>query len=107
MEWLNYMEALGGQAAIAIDNVQMFDSMQQSNQELLHAYDATITGWSHAMDLRDKETEGQTLRSDRPYRPSWTVAQVREHIAERSGPHFDPRVVEAFFSFIDESPDLQ
>ncbi len=30
--------------------------------KLLSAYDATIEGWSHAMDLRDKETEGHTLR---------------------------------------------
>jgi putative nucleotidyltransferase with HDIG domain len=26
------------------------------------AYDATIEGWSHALDLRDKDTEGHTLR---------------------------------------------
>jgi putative nucleotidyltransferase with HDIG domain len=26
------------------------------------AYDATIEGWSHALDLRDKETEGHTQR---------------------------------------------
>lgn len=26
------------------------------------AYDATIEGWSHALDLRDKETEGHSLR---------------------------------------------
>ena len=26
------------------------------------AYDATISGWSRAMDLRDKETEGHTQR---------------------------------------------
>jgi putative nucleotidyltransferase with HDIG domain len=26
------------------------------------AYDATIAGWSHAMDLRDRETEGHTQR---------------------------------------------
>jgi putative nucleotidyltransferase with HDIG domain len=30
--------------------------------ELAIAYDATIEGWSHAMDLRDKETEGHTQR---------------------------------------------
>ena len=29
---------------------------------LVLAYDATIAGWSHALDLRDKETEGHTLR---------------------------------------------
>ncbi len=306
--WLNYLETLGGQAAIAIDNVQMFGDLQQSNQELVSqnaekekraaelvianqelayqnaekekraaellianqelayqnaekekraaellianqelayqnaekekraaelvivnqdlmaAYDATIAGWSHAMDLRDKETEGHTqrvtnltmrlaermginqreivqvrrgallhdigklgipdsillkpgklteeewvimrqhtnfaynmlmpiaylrpamdipychhekwdgtgyprglkaesiplvarifsiidvwdaLRSDRPYRASWPVKKVREYVAERSGTHFDPQVVEAFFSFLDASSDMQ
>lgn len=34
----------------------------QSNQELVMAYDATITGWSYAMDLRDRETKGHTQR---------------------------------------------
>jgi PAS domain S-box-containing protein/putative nucleotidyltransferase with HDIG domain len=61
-EWLNFLETLAGQAAIAIDNAQMFDSLQQSTDELELAYDATIEGWSHALDLRDKETEGHTLR---------------------------------------------
>jgi PAS domain S-box-containing protein len=224
LDWLNYLESLGGQAAIAIDNVQLFEGMQQSNQELIAAYDATIAGWSHAMDLRDKETEGHTqrvtnltvrlagrmgvnqkemvqvhrgallhdigklgipdnillkpgkltdeewvimcqhpvhafdmlmpiaylrpamdipychhekwdgsgyprglkgeqiplvarifsivdiwdaLRSDRPYRASWTVEKVREHIIELSGKHLDPRVVEAFISYLDESPDFK
>jgi putative nucleotidyltransferase with HDIG domain len=61
-EWLNMLETLAGQAAIAIDNAQLFDGLQQSNLELTVAYDATITGWSRAMDLRDKETEGHTQR---------------------------------------------
>ena len=30
--------------------------------ELQLAYDSTLEGWSHAMDLRDKETEGHTQR---------------------------------------------
>lgn len=61
-EWLNFLDALGGQAAIAIDNFQLFEGLQRSNIELVHAYDATIEGWSRALDLRDKETEGHTLR---------------------------------------------
>jgi putative nucleotidyltransferase with HDIG domain len=61
-EWLNFLEALARQAAIAIDNAQLFDSLQQSNLELSLAYDTTIEGWSRALDLRDKETEGHTLR---------------------------------------------
>ena len=61
-EWLKLLETLAGQAAIAIDNAQLFDNLQQSNMELALAYDATIAGWSRAMDLRDKETEGHTQR---------------------------------------------
>jgi PAS domain S-box-containing protein/putative nucleotidyltransferase with HDIG domain len=212
-EWLNFMDTLAGQAAIAIENSSLFESLQRSNSELGMAYDATIEGWSRALDLRDKETEGHTqrvteltiklarllglseaelvqvrwgallhdigkmgvpdgillkpgpltdeewvamkkhpgfayemlspihylrnaldipychhekwdgsgyprglkgnqiplaarifavvdvwdaLRSDRPYRPSWTEEKVREHIRGLSGTHFDPQVVEAF-----------
>jgi PAS domain S-box-containing protein len=61
-EMLSFLETLAGQAAIAIDNVGLFDNLQRSNLELALAYDATIEGWSHALDLRDKETEGHTLR---------------------------------------------
>jgi HD-GYP domain-containing protein (c-di-GMP phosphodiesterase class II) len=68
MEWMNYLETLGGQAAIAIDNAQLFEGMQRSNLELIVAYDATIEGWSRAMDMRDKETEGHTLRVT-----DWTI----------------------------------
>jgi len=32
------------------------------NTELMQAYDATIEGWSRALDLRDKETEGHCRR---------------------------------------------
>ena len=61
-EWLGFLETLAGQAAIAIDSVQMFDSLQQSNADLTLAYDTTLEGWIHALDLRDKETEGHTQR---------------------------------------------
>jgi putative nucleotidyltransferase with HDIG domain len=61
-EWLDFLNALAGQAAIAISNAQLFESLQQSNSELTQAYDATIEGWSRALDLRDKETEGHSLR---------------------------------------------
>jgi PAS domain S-box-containing protein len=32
------------------------------NTELLQAYDTTLEGWSRALDLRDRETEGHTQR---------------------------------------------
>ena len=61
-EWLSFLETLGGQTAIAIENASLFQDLQRSNSELAMAYDATIEGWSHALDLRDKDTEGHTLR---------------------------------------------
>ena len=61
-EWLEFLETLAGQAAITIDNAHMFDNLQRANMELAIAYDATIEGWSRAMDLRDRETEGHTQR---------------------------------------------
>ncbi len=61
-DWLNFFETLAGQLAIAIDDAQLFEGMQRSNFELSLAYDATIEGWSHALDLRDKKTEGHTRR---------------------------------------------
>jgi PAS domain S-box-containing protein/putative nucleotidyltransferase with HDIG domain len=61
-DWLDFLEALAGQAAIAIDNAWLFDGLQRSNMELALAYDTTLEGWSRALDLRDKETEGHTQR---------------------------------------------
>jgi len=61
-EWLDFLQTLAGEAAIAIDNAEMFDNLQRANSELLVAYNATIEGWSRALDLRDQETEGHTQR---------------------------------------------
>jgi PAS domain S-box-containing protein len=61
-EWLEFLKSLTEQSAIAIDNATLFAGLQRTNLELALAYDATIEGWSRAMDLRDKETEGHTQR---------------------------------------------
>jgi putative nucleotidyltransferase with HDIG domain len=219
-DWLDFLETLARQAAIAIDNARLFQSLQHSNADLMLAYDTTLEGWSRALDLRDKETEGHTqrvtemtlrlaramglgeaelvhirrgallhdigkmgvpdaillkpdkltdeewvimrkhpvyayellqpiaylhpaldipychhekwdgtgyprslqgeeiplgarlfavvdvwdaLRSDRPYRASWPLNRVLEHIRSLSGSHFDPRVVEVFLSLMSSS----
>lgn len=54
------LEALAGQAAIAIDNASLFTQLQRSNEELMIAYDSTLEGWVRAIDLRDKESETHT-----------------------------------------------
>jgi PAS domain S-box-containing protein len=61
-EWLDFLNTLASQAALAIENATLFEGLQQSNVDLTLAYDATIEGWSRALDLRDKETEGHTQR---------------------------------------------
>jgi putative nucleotidyltransferase with HDIG domain len=62
LEQRAFLEMLAGQAAIAIDSAQLFENLESSNSELMMAYEETIEGWSRAMDLRDKETEGHTQR---------------------------------------------
>ena len=60
--WGDFLETLAERAAIAIDITQLFENLQRANMELAVAYEATIEGWSQAMDLRDKETAGHTQR---------------------------------------------
>jgi putative nucleotidyltransferase with HDIG domain len=50
-------------------------SLNASQSALLHAYDSTLEGWSKALELRDKETEGHTLR----------VTQMTVEIARKLG----------------------
>ena len=55
-EWRKFLEMLGGQVAIAIDNISLFENLQRNNMELRLAYDTTLEGWARALELRDIET---------------------------------------------------
>src|SRR5579864_76971 len=61
-EWLEFLEAIAGQTAIAVENGTILEDLQRTYVELALAYDGTIEGWSRALDLRDNETEGHTKR---------------------------------------------
>jgi HD-GYP domain-containing protein (c-di-GMP phosphodiesterase class II) len=61
-DWLDFMETLAGQAAIAVENATLFKELQRTNFEMTLAYNTTIEGWSRALDLRDRDTEGHTQR---------------------------------------------
>ena len=63
METSNFMETVSQAAAIAMESSQNFERLQRTNQELIQAYDDTLVGWINFLDLRDKETEGHTLRA--------------------------------------------
>lgn len=70
------LSLLANQTAIAIENTRLLEAEHtarnhaeilylqtiQQAQDITLAYDATIEGWSRALDLRDKETEEHTLR---------------------------------------------
>ena len=64
-DWLDFLDALVAQAAIALDNASLFDNLEQTNIELVMAYDTTLEGWSRALELRDHETEGHSKRVTR------------------------------------------
>lgn len=74
-EWLDFFYALAEQAAIAIDNALLFNDLHSSKVKLEQAYDTTLDGWSKALDLRDRETEGHTRR----------VTELTLQVARRMG----------------------
>lgn len=60
--WLEFLETYADQGAIAIENSQLFRSLERSNTDLQLAYDRTIEGWANALDLKDEETAGHSKR---------------------------------------------
>lgn len=70
-EWAEYLVTLAGQAAIAVETNAMLQNLAKTNEKLSEAYEATIAGWSKALELRDEETQGH---SDRVTRISMELA---------------------------------
>lgn len=75
--WMDFLEAMVGQAAIALDNGSLFQDLQRANLDLTLAYDATIEGWARALELRDGATEGHSQR----------VTKMTLDLAKRLGIH--------------------
>jgi len=61
-DWLEFLEAVAGQAGIALENATLFRQLQNSNADLEKTYDATLEGWANALELRDRETVGHAQR---------------------------------------------
>ncbi len=74
-EWRDYFVTLAGQTSLAIENVTLISNEEKAYNELLRAHEATIAGWSKALELRDEETKGH---SDR-------VMYLACHLAKRAG----------------------
>ncbi len=71
--WLDFFYNLATQTAVAMDNYELFRNLKQSNVDLLQAYEATIEGWSKALNYRDQETEDHSVRTTK-----WTIELARE-----------------------------
>jgi PAS domain S-box-containing protein len=71
-DWIDFLETMAGQAAIAIDNASLFNALQRSNMELALAYDSTLESWVHALEMREQVTQDHSqILID------WTVRMAR------------------------------
>lgn len=61
-DWRMLLETVAGQASVAVDNALLLADLQRAHRDVTIAYDATLAGWSRAMDMRDKDTDGHTER---------------------------------------------
>jgi HD-GYP domain-containing protein (c-di-GMP phosphodiesterase class II) len=59
---LDLCRVLSYHIALAVTNARLYKSVHKANEELFDAYDATLLGWSLALEMRDQDTKGHTLR---------------------------------------------
>jgi PAS domain S-box-containing protein len=62
-EWLDFLEALAAQAAIAIESATLVGNLRRTQDDLALAYDATLESWARAVEQRAREPEGHTLEA--------------------------------------------
>ncbi len=61
-EWLDFLMALANQVAVAIDNASMVEELRATNLNMVESYDATILGWSAALEMREPGTLGHSQK---------------------------------------------
>lgn len=61
-EWMDFLNTLTSETAIAVNNAQLFRDLEKSNLDLAVAYETTLEGWAKTLELRDRETEGHSQR---------------------------------------------
>jgi len=57
------LQVFANQISVALENARLVRQLQDANDELDRAYQLTLEGWVKALDLRDNETEGHTVRA--------------------------------------------
>jgi PAS domain S-box-containing protein len=71
--WMDFFYNLAAQISLALENDELINSLHQSRKDVLEAYDATIAGWSKALEFRDEPTEKHSENTT-----GWTMAIARE-----------------------------
>jgi PAS domain S-box-containing protein len=61
-EWLDFLSAIAGQAAVAIDSAFLYHELQQANTELSLAYDSAIESWAQVLELSNRESGAHAYR---------------------------------------------
>jgi PAS domain S-box-containing protein len=74
-DWLEFLETLAGQVAIALENTRLIEEVRAQRDQLLKAYDETIEGWAMALSLKEDETAEHSQR----------VTQLTVRMAELCG----------------------
>jgi PAS domain S-box-containing protein len=61
-DWQGFLQTLAMQMALTLEQADLLDQMEFAHLELQQAYDATLEGWSQALELRERETAGHSRR---------------------------------------------
>jgi len=72
---LRLLRAISDLTASALQRTTLFEKTRQQANELKHAYNSTLEGWALALELRDKETQGHSVR----------IANLAVKLARRMG----------------------
>jgi PAS domain S-box-containing protein/putative nucleotidyltransferase with HDIG domain len=72
---LRLLKAMGDFTASALHRADLFEQSSLQAKELEQAYNSTLEGWALALELRDKETQGHSVR----------IANLTLKLAKRMG----------------------
>lgn len=72
---LRLLKAIGDLTASAMHRTALFEKTRTQASELKQAYNSTLEGWALALELRDKETQGHSVR----------IANLSVKLARRMG----------------------
>ncbi len=54
-DWINFLETLARQAAVAVEDARLFNDMQRSSTDQNAAYDASVEAWARLSAIRLRE----------------------------------------------------